>query len=153
MCWWQGHTFEIGMGWIKQECRHSENLLVWLWARDELAWPQIVPSVQRSFQIQPVMMLKGWAWSTEVYFSLSLLALFKNTLTHTCRRKISYKLQWQDQMSWNTRLMFYIHRAIFHSGVKQKVLVSVYTRAWWKIPDLKHLQPRLELRRTSEYIS
>lgn len=45
--------------------------------------------------------------------------------------------------------MLSIHRAIFHNGVKQKVLVNVYTRTWWKIPDIKLLVRRLELRRTS----
>lgn len=41
--------------------------------------------------------------------------------------------------------MFYIHRAIFHNCVKQKVLLNVYTRTWWKIPDIKLLELRLEL--------
>lgn len=50
--------------------------------------------------------------------------------------------------------MFYIHRAIFHTAVKQKFLVDVYTRTWRKIPDIKLLELRLELRGppTSEYI-
>lgn len=47
--------------------------------------------------------------------------------------------------------MFYTHRAIFHSGVKQKVLVNVYTRTWWKIPDIKLLELKTWTQRTSHF--
>lgn len=119
-----------------------------LWETDGL---QIILALYSSFPIQPVVMLKGWAPSTEVYTNLSLLDLSKKTFLHILvEEKISYKLWWPEQMSWNPRLKCFMSTgAIFHNGVRPKVLVSVYSEPWRKIPDIQCLQPRLELRRTS----